>query len=64
MEIPTVAVDKFKGWAKFPERSSIVHDKRFVQALIYIITKSDSAKPNDVELDDAMMFIRSIYTDF
>lgn len=60
IEIPKVAVNKFREWAKYPEKSSIVHDKRFVEALFYILTKHDIVKQNDVEWDGVMMFTRSM----
>lgn len=61
MEIPGVALKKFKEWSKFPEKQSNIHDKRIADALFHIFTKKSKNNGEDIEWDHVTSFIRRKY---
>lgn len=64
MEVPRVALKKFKEWSKFPEKQSQAHDKRIADALLHILTKKSRNNGADIEWDHLTSFIRRKYIIF
>lgn len=61
IEVPGVALKKFKEWSKYPEKQSLTHDKRIADALLHILTKCSKNNGGDVEWDHLVSFIRRTY---
>lgn len=66
MEIPGVAIKKFKEWSQFPEKQSNAYDKRIADALLHILTKRPKSGENSesIEWDYTISFIRRMYYNY
>lgn len=60
IEIPKVALVKFKGWLKYPENRSIVHDKRFCEAMFHILVKAFNSSAKDIQWENIKLFVHSL----